>query len=239
MRRTLTAVVAVTALFTLSGCFKLDMDLTVNADDTLDGEVIVAIEEDLAAMAGEESDMSPDEVPEGAKIEEYDEDGFVGQKVIFSDVKIDELNDSFATGSETGGPSGWKLTHEDGEYRFQGDMDMGDLAATEDGIDMGAFMEGAEMRVAITFPGKITDTNGKVDGKTVVWEPKIGEQNKMTAVAEESGGGLTLPVVITLAGVAVVVLGLLGVALGRGRRGGPDGGGPTENTSEPTPTGAA
>jgi hypothetical protein len=208
VRRTAATAATLLALVSLSGCFKLDMDMEVNSDETIDGAVIVAVDKELADMAGaesEDSDLTEEDVPEGATIEEYDEDGFVGQKVTFDGVSMDELNTSFTEEDESGGPSSWSLTHEGGEYRFTGDMDLTEMAAEEDGLDMGAFMSGAELRIAMTFPGEVTESNGEVDGNTVVWEPEIGEANEMTAVAEE-GSGLSAGLVAIIAGVAVALL---------------------------------
>ena len=210
MRRTSGLVATVIALFALSGCFKLDMDLTVNSDDTIDGVVVFAVNEELAAMADEEpdedSELTEEDVPEGATIEEYDEDGFVGQKVTFDGATIAELNESFSSEGDTGGPSGWSLTHEGDEYRFTGDMDMTEMASSgEDELDMSAFMQGAELQIAMTFPGEVTESNGEVDGNTVVWEPEIGEKNEMTAVAQEGGFPVVLVAVIALGALALLV----------------------------------
>ena len=219
MRRTLIVAATFTALVSLSGCFKLDMDMTVNSDDTLDGVVILALDKDLADMAEEDSELTEDDLPEGATIEEYDEDGFVGQKVTLDDVSMTDLNEAFSSEGDTGGPGEWSLTHEGDEYRFTGDMDLTEMAADEESdIDMGAFMAGAELRVAFTFPGEVTDTNGEVDGNTVVWEPEIGEKNDMTAVAEE-GSGLSTLVIALVAGGAALLLAAVALALwARGRR---------------------
>src|SRR5687768_9030608 len=166
MRRTAAVAATTVALVSLSGCFKLDMDMTVNSDDTLDGVVILAISEDLADMAEEDSDLAEEDLPEEATIEEYDEDGFVGQKVTLDGVSMADLNESFSSEGDTGGPGEWSLTHEGDEYRFIGDMDLTELASGgEEDIDMGAFMQGAELRVALTFPGEVTETK---DRKSVV-----------------------------------------------------------------------
>jgi len=129
----------------------------------------------------------------------------VGQKVTFEGASMDEINESFSSEGDTGGPSGWSLTHEGDEYRFTGDMDLTEMATGEDDLDMSAFMEGAELRVAMTFPGEVTETNGEADGSTVVWEPEIGEKNDMTAVAQE-GSGLSAGLVAAVAGGAVALL---------------------------------
>ena len=221
MRRTAAVAVTALALVSLSGCFKLDMDMTVNSDDTLDGVVVLAISEDLADMAEEDSDLAEEDLPEGATIEEYDEDGFVGQKVTLDDVAMADLNETFSSEGDTGGPGEWSLTHEGDEYRFTGDMDLTEMASDEDAeMDMSAFMAGAELRVSFTFPGEVTETNGEVDGNTVTWEPEIGEKNEMTAVASESSG-LSALVIGLIAGAGLVLLlaiaGLVLFARSRGK----------------------
>jgi hypothetical protein len=223
MRRTTTVAATAVALLSLSGCFKLDMDVTVNSDDTLDGVVVFAVDEDLADLSDEESEddseLTEEDVPEGAEIEEYDEDGFVGQKVTFDGVSIEEINESFSSEGDTGGPGEWTLTHEGDEYRFTGDMDLTEMATGEDDLDMGAFMQGAELRVAMTFPGDVTESNGEVDGSTVVWEPEIGEKNDMTAVAQEASGLSTGLVLAVAGGVVALLLVVAGsVLLARRRR---------------------
>jgi hypothetical protein len=72
-------------------------------------------------------------------------------------------------------------------------------------MDVSGFMDGAELRVAMTFPGDVSESNGEIDGSTVVWEPEIGEKNDMTAVAKESSG-LSLGLVAAIAGGAVLLL---------------------------------
>ncbi len=224
MRRAACRAMAVSAtaalLLLLSGCFKLDMDLTVNSDDTVDGVMIVAVDKDLAAMAEEDSQVDEGELPPGSTVEDYDQDGFVGQKIALDNISMDQLDQSFSSEGDTGGPGEWSLTHEGDQYRFTGDMDLTDLAATGDeDFDMSAFLQGAELRVALTFPGDVTESNGDVDGNTVVWEPKIGEKNDMTAVAEE-GAGLSTLVILGIAVAAVLVLFIAAgvVLLVRGRR---------------------
>ena len=212
LRRTVAVAATVVMLLALSGCFKLDMNLKVNSDDTLDGTVVFAIDKDLSEMAGgQDTDLKPEDLPKGATVEKYDQDGFVGQKITLHDVSMSDLDTSFSSEGDTGSPGQWKLTHERDEYHFTGDMDMTDLAADQNGgMDMSAFMKSAELRVSLTFPGEVTDSNGKIDGNTVTWEPKIGEKNDMNAVAKDSSGFPTLLV----AGIAAAAVLLLLVAAG-------------------------
>ena len=47
----------------------------------------------------------------------------------------------------------------------------------------------AEIRIKMTFPGEVTETNGTKDGSSVTWEPKLGQTADLTATAKDSGGG--------------------------------------------------
>lgn len=226
MRRT-TAVVTVLGLLLLSGCFKLDADFTVNADETVDGTMIVAIQqefvdmmEEMGAEAGDGGDLitNPEDLPEGSEVEDYDEDGFVGQKVTFEGATLEQMASSVDT--EGTADDAWSLTHEGDEFVFEGSLDMTSEGDSED-IDMTGLMEGAEISISMTFPGEVTETNGEVDGTTVTWTPKIGEKNEMRAVAADEGGGFSLPLVIGLVAAAVVIAGVAALLVVRRRRSSP------------------
>lgn len=187
MRRTAPAILALLGLFVLTGCFKVDMDLTVQPDDTVDGTMIVAFDRSFLDMMGSlgEEGMDPSELfdtsdlPEGSTIEEYDEGGFVGERVTLDGADLAELSES-TSGEEQG-----ELTiRRDGDvYRVEGAMDMTQEGG-EDLLDMDEMMGDAELRVRLTFPGEVTESNGAIDGRSVTWEPKMGERNEMTAVAQ-------------------------------------------------------
>jgi hypothetical protein len=205
MRRTSAVVVTVLGLLLLSGCFKVDADFTVNADETVDGTMIVAVEEEFLDMMGElggegegtEELVNPEDLPEGTEVEEYDEGGYVGQKVTFEGVTLEEMTSSMDEGEAA--TDEWSLTHEGDEFVFDGTMDM---TTGEDEMDMSGMMEGAELSISMTFPGDVTESNGEIEGNTVTWEPQVGELNEMRAVAADEAG---FPVAL-VAGIVVAVL---------------------------------
>lgn len=229
MRRTLTVGLGGLLLVMLTGCFKVDMALTVTEDDTVDGTMIVAIEESLADVADESEDegFMAGDLPEGAVVEEYAEDGFVGEKATFSAVPLSE----FVEFSETDEAEGddFSLTRDGDDFVFDASFDtdemMGDTGASPESATDDEFSQGieemvnralaeAEFVVAITFPGEIRETNGEVEGTTVTWDLDITEESQMHAVAAaESGGvlgGSGFPVLPVAIG-GVLLLGLLGV----------------------------
>ncbi|NDL60269.1 LppM family (lipo)protein [Phytoactinopolyspora mesophila] len=213
--RTLRAIGAAGLVLALTGCIKMDMDLTVNADDTVDGTMIFGFNKEMSDMMGEEADMFDgmmdelldmdlgEDAPDDVTVEPYDDGTFIGQEMTFQGVALDEFGGDDAT-------SELRLTREGDEFVFEGDMDMSDTGEMGD-IPPG-MLEGMmefDMRVSITFPGEVLEHNGDLSGTTVTWVPEMGETNDMYARASESGGGGGMPVWLWIVIGVVVVAGLV------------------------------
>lgn len=246
MRRTRLALLLTASAVLLSGCFKIDMQLEINADDTVDGSMIMALDKearDSMESMGEGSDdmsFSEEDLAElgpDAEVSPYEDEKFVGEKVTFQGVTVEALNKSFQEDDGEESSDEFELVHEDGQYRFSGQLDMSDL--TGEGSSEGAgdedlegfeemakmMLRDAEMKISVTFPGDIVETNGVVDGKTVSWDLMDTEEPvaTLTAVAEEAStteavadkvsDATGMPVAALAAGAGVLVLLLVGGAL--------------------------
>ncbi|TDE10143.1 LppM family (lipo)protein [Jiangella asiatica] len=237
------ALVAAVAAMALTGCMKMDIELDVSSDDTVDGTMVLALSRDAAAMAesvGEDPDalfesFGTEGLPEGAEAEEYEDDDFVGQQYTFDDVALSEFDES---------ESGLGITHEGEEIIVSGNLDMsqldpgsmtsGDLEGLQDQLgpeaeqfgDLEGLMDSFEMNVSITFPGEVLDHNGELDGTTVSWTPVPGENLEINARSADSGGGGGdgLPLWLWIL-VIVVVVGLIALLffLSRNRNQAPSG----------------
>ncbi|HEX4941469.1 MAG TPA: hypothetical protein VFW51_02965, partial [Actinomycetota bacterium] len=80
----------------LAGCFKVNMDLDVAADNTVSGTAVVAVEESLLELSGQNvdqlfADMDLSDLPDGSASEPYAEDGFVGRQITFEEVPLSEF----------------------------------------------------------------------------------------------------------------------------------------------------
>ncbi|MBD5785135.1 hypothetical protein IF650_02980 [Cellulosimicrobium terreum] len=192
--------IGISALFAtlallLSSCMRVDMNLTLHEDDTADGTIIMAISDEAAETLGMDpqemwdqmgSEMESD-MPEGATQEPYAEDGYTGTKMTYAGQPISEMS--------TGGAEELSITREGDEFVVSGTMDMtgeefdpstGDEQADEMTRQM---MEGFEVRISVTFPGEVGETNGEVDGTTVTWSPVMGETNEISARGSAIEGG--------------------------------------------------
>jgi hypothetical protein len=183
---------------TLSGCIKLDMDLQVRSDDTIDGAIIFAIDKKVVeSLGGDPKDVfessSPEAVvPGGGDVttEVYDQDGKYGQKVTFTGAPLE----SFGSGTEDTSDD-LSIVREGEFFVLNGNLDLSDAAGgapteSPDAITQ-QILDSFDIRVAVSFPGAVVESNGEIDGSTVVWTPKPGESLTLTAKAyAEEGAGL-------------------------------------------------
>jgi hypothetical protein len=213
---------ALALVFVLAGCVKLDVYLTVSGDDTASGTMIVAVAKNVLDLAGQDPDSLYDTIagrfvaanqPAGAsvKTEKYDDGTFTGAKLSLTDVPLADLPNPGATTPNGGGT--FTLTHDGDLYHFTAVLDLG--AGTTSGVSIPEGVTAdADLRVEITFPGEVTETNGTKDGDTARWTPTLGESTQLTATAQATGssgsgggGGGTnglLIVVAVIGGIAVL-----------------------------------
>lgn len=228
----------------LTACLKLDMDIEVASDNTVSGTVIFGVQSELAELAGGQIEdlftdaPLPSDVP-GVSAEEYEDDEFVGQRFIFDAVPLDRFN----SGED---PDQLRIERDGNVFRVSGALDLttGEEATGPTGFDPSEFLEGAELRISITFPGEVTSSNGQIDGDTVTWVPEIGDRIELEATANATGGGGGTTTALLVAGAAAVILAVvIGVLMARRRRSsavGPGAGpeaGPEEMPPTPPPVG--
>jgi hypothetical protein len=176
--------------FVLSGCFKFTMDLEISDQDTISGDVVVALSKELQALAqdsggGETTDAFAG--LSGVEVTEFDDGTFVGQQYSFSGLPLDEL----ALDDEA---SALTIKREGDDLVVSGTLSFEDETADPaqaDDLGFGqAFFDSADLRVAIKFPGEIRETNGTIDEETntITWIPKYGEANEISAVVYSPRG---------------------------------------------------
>ncbi|RPF22801.1 LppM family (lipo)protein [Myceligenerans xiligouense] len=173
-------VILLAVVLALTGCVRMEADLTLSADDTLSGQIIVGYSDSVM----EELDTTPDEMLEAFAdgetnlsksfpTEPYAKDGYTGYRHLVEDASLEDLAEIAQVEIERQGD----------EFVLTGELSHQGLE------DLGTDPESAEMfgdlyyRMAITFPGPVSETNGAVEGTTVTWESTGGEVATMDAVA--------------------------------------------------------
>jgi hypothetical protein len=194
----------------LAGCFKVNMDVEVSPENTVSGSAIIAVDESLIELSGQSADqlfedMNMSDLPAGAQVEPYEEDGFIGQRITFDEVSLEDFR---GENTLSGGAAGDELdiVRRGDEFLVSGSIDMSgqDFTGTEIPEE---FMDNFEFRVSITFPGEVKSATGDIDGNTVTWEPTIGENTKVEAVASAIPSKSSPLLMILLIAAGALVLG--------------------------------
>ena len=155
--------VAVVGALALSGCVRFHADLTVHADNTVDGAYVLAIEKGAgASLGGSDADVSQQLYDDSglqtsflrSRTHGYSADGYSGIRVDFRDEPLA----SFRPTADRFG-----ITREGDEFVVSGKASSteADTSATPG--------QQADMRVTIAFPGPVTSSNGEIHGNTVTW----------------------------------------------------------------------
>lgn len=215
IRRMGVRVLALGALVALlSGCIKIDMDLEVRSDDTVSGSAVIGFSKQLLELTGGsledalgEDTLVPSDV-EGVEVEPYEDDEFVGQRISFDAVELEEFN-------QQDDADALSIVREGDTFRVTGVLDFSSGEdETEVPFDAGQFFDNADVRISLAFPGDVIEANGKVDGNRVTWTPEVGQRTELRAVASAVGGGTgggstVLWVVLALIAVAAIAVAIV------------------------------
>lgn len=203
----------------LSGCLKYDLTLVINQDDTMDGTLITAVAREFATgqdIFAQSGDLTPSQ---GSVTKEpYEDADYVGSRYVISDVPIAEI-DALSSDNSTR----FQLTREGDEYVLDASVNF-----NLGGADSVPADSSFSAMVSMTFPGEVLESNGAIDGNTVMWtQLRPDAANSLTARASaiangEAGSGADSGIAwwvwaIGAAGL-LIVIGLLTALLLRSRR---------------------
>lgn len=216
-------ILSLIALLT-TACFRFEVAFTVNEDGSGIVSYQIAVKEDLMGLAGEELDLSEEvgDLPPGAEFQEYSEDGYTGVVVT---VPIDDFSDMEKVQSALGGVSETTdieagladdlsiSKDEDGVWQFSMVMPSTDDGLGFEGMEEGMeglatlLLEDAWFRVRIKLPGAISDHNAdRIENGELVWDLDLlaSEDRQLMARSVPGGGVPIVPIVVMVAGVAVL-----------------------------------
>jgi hypothetical protein len=196
----------------LAGCFKVNMDLDVTADNTVSGTAVVAVEESVLELTGQGVDqlfaeMDLSDLPPGSETEPYDEDGFVGRQITFEEVPLSEFTGNGTLSGTTSGED-LNIVREGDEFHVTGGFDMSGQEFTGAEIPQ-QVLDNFEFRISITFPGAVSSASGDIDGNTVTWEPRVGQNTEIRAVASAIPSSSSPLLMIALIAAGALVLGAI------------------------------
>ncbi|MDQ4107220.1 MAG: hypothetical protein M3138_00225 [Actinomycetota bacterium] len=204
----------------LTGCFKVNMDVEVSPENTVSGSAIIAVDESLLELSGQSADqlfreMDLSDLPAGATSERYEEDGFIGQEITFEEMPLETFTQNNAlsgSGASAGAGEELNIARRGDEFHVTGAFDMTGAEFTGTQIPE-QFLESFEFRISITFPGEVRSATGEIDGNTVTWEPQIGENTPVEAVASALPSESSPLLMILLVAAGALVLGAIAFLL--------------------------
>src|SRR5262245_38260181 len=192
----------------LTGCFRVNFDLAVNPENTVPGTPVIAVDQDLLELSGQSEEdffgqMDLSDLPANTSVDRYEQDGFIGQEITFDDVSLEEFqnNDTLSgTGEEL------SIVREGDEFVVNGGFDMSGPEFTGQDVPQ-QFLDNFEFRITMTFPGPVTSSTGEIDGNSVTWEPKFGENTRIEARASAIPSSSSPWLMILLIAVGALLLG--------------------------------
>jgi len=232
MKNTLKALaLSAVVVATLAGCFKMQVDLTLNENDTIDGSMLVAIQEGVGESLGASDDEVLDQLSsgldgeEGVKAEPYSEGGYIGTKYTFENQPLDEFKSAGAGGDVS-------ITRDGDNFVVAGNFDTEDPGTEVDPATMGA-----TFTFSVTFPGEVSEHNGTLsnDGRTVTWDllaADAPEELKAIGAASAGGGSSSLLLIVGIVVLLLIVAGVVAFLVLRGRK-------PAEVAAAPADSAAA
>ena len=211
------------AVVSLSGCLKLDADLTVNGDATASGTLAVEFQKEAAGFLGISDLASFEENFSGEELGAEGLDNFTDCTTSETDAAY-VYTCTFENEAFTEGDGPWTITKE-------GDLVVLRVVNEAQSGDDGALLGDANLgsiTVSATFPGPITAVSGdaaeKTSDTTATISGSLTESIDASVTSESSSGGFALSALLVVLG-ALAVLALIvivAVVLLMRRRKGPE-----------------
>ncbi|MGC4746171.1 LppM family (lipo)protein [Micromonospora sp. DT201] len=206
------------------------MGLTVNADDTVDGQLLLTAEKSLLSSRNKNIQVAFAELrQEIPALPQGEETGYADDKLFGTQISYHKAP---LAGFDT---ESVKLVRDGNLYRFTLPLDpskYGGKVAQQNPQQQQAFLTLMSFEISVTFPGRVIDSNGAVNGRSVSWkvDPNQTKPAELRAVAEapprpsaspaaaeSDEGGLGWPLVVGGA-LLLLLLAAVGVLLWLRRR---------------------
>ena len=200
----------------LASCFKVDMQIEVTPENTVSGTAVIAVDESLLELSGQSADqlfedMDLSDLPAGATSAPYQEDGFIGQEITFEEMTLEDFTADNALSGSQGGED-LNIVRQGDEFHVTGSFDMSGEEFSGGQVPQ-QFLDTFQFRISITFPGEVKSASGDIDGNTVTWEPKIGQNTQIQAVASAIPSASSPILMIALIAAGALVLGAIAFLL--------------------------
>ncbi len=208
---------------------QLNMGLTVNADDTVDGQLLLTAQKSLLSSRNKNIPVAFAELRQNIPaLPAGEETGYEDSKLFGTQISYRKAPlASFDSESV-------KLVRDGDLYRFTLPLDPAKYGGKLDQTNpqqQQAFLKLMSFEISVTFPGRVIDTNGTVNGRSVTWKVDSNQDKpaELRAVAEAPPRASASPVAAAAEGgfpwllivgglLLLLLLAAVGVLLLRRRR---------------------
>lgn len=170
----LLAVVLVLVALVGTGCVRVRTGMAVSTDDRVSGVIDIATPDGAPAGTGPPLQV-PEDLTDQVSVERYEQDGYVGSKVTFTDLSFDDVTRVLPSISPTTTAAIRVQMRRAGDRLVvSGQVDLTRVSA-----------ESADVQLKIAFPGTIRQTDGTASPQDVVsWTFQPGTVADVNAVVE-------------------------------------------------------
>jgi LppM domain len=205
MRRSRAAALLVLALLLvgtlLGGCARVRAALAVQPDDTVTGELVFATPAKSADDKGPTVTLPPD-LASDVDVTAYRQDGYTGSLLRFSRLSFAQTAALTHATFPANDRVQFTLRRAGGRVLVTGSVDLTTVSVDK-----------ADFQLKMSFPGRVVDANGEIDGGTVSWTFTPGEVGDVSATVAYADPGAPSVLNWTLALAGAVALLALTVVL--------------------------
>lgn len=205
-RRLIGVAAMVTMLFVLTGCLQLNAQMSVRKDDTVSGRILVAGDQPAQTSALDQL-AAPSGLEQKVRITPYSADGFTGREIYFTQLTFAEMDAlSLAIDLEGARPYTLGFRRSGDSVTFSGSADLSGVPADR--------ADAASTRIDLTFPNRISETNGTLGGgNSVSWSPAPGSITRMQATSSYPDPATRGFAVWMIVGIGAALLVAIGTVL--------------------------
>ncbi len=234
-------VLAVVAVFLLAACeFRVHADLVINEDESGAFSVELAVDEELAALAGGdfggELGIDEDMAPEGWTVEAFSEDGYEGVRATIGFGSLDQLvalldsltvEDSDVAGAIPGFLADILPTREGDDFSFRLRIpdEMGgffgeELSEIPIPVDLDMLDSVFDVRFTLVLPGEILTSNADVvTGDTLIWNLSLADGGRILEAESRLEDPIRQMIIVWGAvALGLIVVLTLVIRISRGRK---------------------
>ncbi len=211
INRLILALTVALILILVAGCAKVNITVDVNQDGTGSYEGIIAISEtlvqgqDVKSVFENQMGIDFDELGDDVTVNDYEEDGYVGVRILKEIKNADDLE-------EAGSGLSISISNDEKKtLKISGDV-LANSASEEYNVSEMMSSLNVEMLFTIKLPNASISNNAtsvEDGGKTLIWDLTKQSQIELVADLNQGGGIVTIYIIIGVVALLAILVAVL------------------------------